>query len=137
MRRFALMLLLGTLPFGIPSCGGGDDGGGDDADPPERGAVVMSLDRDKRELTIENTTGKRLEYGVAYRLERRTANGWRWLNRDSAFILILKVLEPGAREREKISMLAGLEPGHYRIVKAFTDPETRREIRATVEFDVP
>ena len=134
MHRLALVMLLGTLPFGVPSCGG-DDGGDGGADPPERRGVILSLDRDTRELTIENTTGKRLEYGVAYKLERRTATGWRWINRDSAFILILKVLEPGGREREKITLPQ--ESGRYRIVKSFTDPETRREIPATVEFAVP
>ena len=64
---------------------------------------MLELDRetaqpgDTLELTIENLTSTRWEYGAAYRLEHRTDDGWRWVNRDEAFILLLKVLEPRAQ----------------------------------------
>lgn len=108
----------------------------------ERRGVVLELDRDSAkpgetlELTVENHTRTRLEYGVAYRLERRTADGWRWVNRNSAFILILKVAEPGASERETIQLPEHLEPGRYRIVKTFEAPATGRDLRASVQFTV-
>jgi hypothetical protein len=109
--------------------------------PKEDGGVELSLDGeqaapgDTLELTIENDTPNRLEYGVAYRLERRTENGWRWVNRDAAFILILKTIEPGARDREEIQ-LPDLKPGRYRIVKEFDDPATDKTLRSSVEFSV-
>ena len=47
-------------------------------------------------LTVENDTQyPPLEYGLAYRLERRTVDGWVWINEDAAFALILRVVEPG------------------------------------------
>ncbi len=131
MNALGVLLVAVVLTFPL-SCN--DDEGGDAA-PPERQGVTLSLNRDTRELTIENVTGKRLEYGVAYKLERRTPEGWRWVNRDSAFILILKVIEPGGRERETINLTG--ESGHYRISKSFTDPATGEEIPATVEFNLP
>jgi hypothetical protein len=132
MKALGVLLVAAVVTFPL-SCDDDDEGG--DAAPPERQGVTLSLNRDTRELTIENATGKRLEYGVAYKLERRTPEGWRWVNRDSAFILILKVIEPGGREREMINLPG--ESGHYRISKSFTDPATDEEIPATVEFDVP
>jgi hypothetical protein len=111
-------------------------------EPPsaERRGVVLSLDRDSPhpgetvQLTVENRTRERLEYGLAYRLERRTGLGWRWINRDAAFALILLVVEPGKREREEIRLDEDLRPGRYRIVKSFRAPD--REIEASVEFTV-
>ena len=91
---------------------------------------------DTLKLTIENRGNAWLEFGVAYRLERRTGSRWRWVNRDSAFILILKVLEPGRRETEEIGLPGDLKPGRYRIVKSFSAPAANRTIRATVEFTV-
>jgi hypothetical protein len=102
---------------------------------------VLELDRDSAapgetlELTVENLTPTRLEYGVAYRLERRTADGWRWVNRDAAFILILKVVEPGGRETEEIMLPRDLRAGRYRIKKSFSEP-AGREFEATIGFEV-
>jgi hypothetical protein len=104
--------------------------------------VVLSLDRDNPhagdtiQLTVENRTDTRLEYGVVYRLEHFVDGEWRWVNRDAAFILLLKVAEPGAREREKIRLSDDLEPGRYRIVKEFTARPGGREVRASVEFTI-
>ena len=130
-------MLAATVAFFPPSCDGDKKG----ESPPERSGVVLELDRtsaapgDTLELTVHNLTRTRLEYGVAYRLELRTGDDWRWVNRDAAFILILKVAEPGAREREQIQ-LGDLEPGRYRIVKSFTAPATGREIRGEVELEI-
>ena len=145
MRRLTLCLLAGALALVPASCG--DDGGGGDSDsepptPPERRGVVLLLERDSPRpgetltLTVENRTRWRLEYGVAYRLESRTGDRWRWINRDSAFVLILKIVEPGKREREEIGLPRDLKPGRYRIVKSFAAPAANREIRGTVEFRV-
>lgn len=136
-----------------PSCNGDDDA--TETTPPptptqpapeppsaQRRGVVLSLDRDSAspgetlQLTIENRTRMRFEFGVAYRLEHRTGDRWRWINRDSAFILILKFIEPGGREREEIRLPPDLEPGRYRIVKSFSAPAANRKVRATVEFAV-
>ena len=102
--------------------------------------VVLRLDRDVANagdtlrLTVVNNTPARLEYGLMYRLEHFVEGDWRWINRDSAFALILKLAEPGAREREEIHLPNDLEPGRYRIVKEFT--AANRELRASVEFEV-
>ena len=130
----------------LASCGGGDDTEpttpGSKPPSSETRGIVLRLDRPTTQpgetltLTVENRTRTRLEYGLAYRLEQRTEDGWRWINRDSAFILILKGVEAGRREREEIRLPNRLEPGRYRIVKLFTAPATGRELRALVEFSV-
>ena len=150
-RVAAVLVTLAVLPAGCD----GDDDPMDTSPPPappthpepkppprEHRGVTLQLDRDQvtpgetLELTIENGTRTRLEYGVAYRLERRTADGWRWVNRDAAFILILKMIEPGARDREEIQLPDDLKPGRYRIVKEFEDPADHRTLRASVQFTV-
>jgi len=120
-----------TLALFLPPCDRGGDHG-----------VALSLDRgvaspgQTLELTIENRTRWRLEYGVSYKLERREDGRWRWVNRDQAFILLLKFIEPGEREREEIRLARDLRPGDYRVVKFFTAPAPDRELRAGVEFRV-
>jgi hypothetical protein len=148
-------VLVATLAIVAPSCDGGDDDAIETTPPPptptqpapepprpQRRAVVLSLDRESAspgqtlQLTIENRTRTRFEFGVAYRLERREGSRWQWVNRDAAFILILKFIEPGAREREEIRLPDHLEPGRYRIVKSFSMPERERELTRSVEFRV-
>ena len=141
-----LGVLLVVVAITATSCGG------DDAERPppttttkseQRSGVVLLLDRDTArpgqtlELTVDNRTPARLEYGLAYRLERRAGDGWRWINRDAAFALILKIVGPGGREREEIRLPDDLRRGRYRIVKSFTVATSRRELRADVEFFVP
>ena len=138
-----------------PSCGDDDDGTepapttattttpAPDPPRPDRRGVALLLDRDTAQpgdtlrLTVENRTRTRLEYGLVYRLEHWTGERWRWINRDAAFALILKIAEPGAREHEDIGLPNDLEPGRYRIVKSFTAPATERRLTASVEFRVP
>lgn len=149
-HRLPLALLVAALA--LSACGGDD--GGDSQPPPttttpapeqpqsQRGGVELSLDRDTPhpgeavQLTVENTTRTRLEYGLVFRLERRVDGEWRWINRDAAFALILKVVEPGKREREDIRLDDDLRPGRYRIVKSFMAPATGRELEASIEFIV-
>jgi hypothetical protein len=151
LRRITAVVV--TLAVLIPGCDGDDEPAEtnpppsppthpEPKPPPKQGhGVTLQLDRERAapgetlELTIENDTPNRLEYGVAYRLERRTENGWRWVNRDAAFVLILKVIEPGSRDREEIQ-LDVQEPGRYRIVKEFEDPVEHRTLRASVQFTV-
>jgi hypothetical protein len=152
--RWSVPPLIVTLAVFSPGCDGDDDPVDTSPSPAppthpepkppptEHRGVTLQLDRERAapgdtlELTIENGTPNRLEYGVAYRLERRTPDGWRWVNRDAAFILILKMIEPGARDREEIQLAGDLKPGRYRIVKAFDDPATHKTLRGTVEFAV-
>ena len=143
VRRAAHIALVAAALIALGSCG--DDEGTappprttppeTSPEPPAAGDgrwsnrtrdVVLTLERKRgepgsvMELTIENRGDERLEFGVAYRLERRTEDGWRWLNRDAAFILILKVVPPGEREVEEITLPEDLSPGRYRIVKTFS-----------------
>lgn len=142
MRRFALVATLV-----LASCGGGDasDPTTPAPEPPRsesRSGVVLSLDLesphpgDTLTLTVKNNTGTRLEYGLVYRLEHFVEGDWRWINRDAAFALILKIVDAGKREREDIQLPDHIEPGRYRIVKSFTAPETDRKLDAAVEFTV-
>ena len=139
MRRLALVATLL-----LASCGGDDaaEPPAPKAPVPEGRAVVLRLDRDSPHpgetltLTVENNTRWRLEYGLVYRLERRIDGGWRWINPDAAFALILKIVEPGKHEREQIYLERNAEPGRYRIVKSFTAPAVDRRFRASVEFIV-
>ncbi len=141
MWRFAL---IATLV--LASCGGGDssDPTTPAPEPPrsESRGVVLSLDLesphpgDTLTLTVENNTRTRLEYGLVYRLEHFVEGDWRWINRDAAFALILKIVDAGKREREDIRLPTDLEPGRYRIVKSFTAPETGRKLDASVGFNV-
>ena len=104
--------------------------------------VVLSLDRESPHagetltLTVENRTRWRLEYGVPYKLERRESDRWRWVNRDSAFILPLRFVGPGKREHEEIRLPEQVDPGRYRIVKSFRAPAVDRELEAAAEFSV-
>ena len=150
MIALRLAALVATLALFAAGCGGDDDTVDTTSPTPttpttpsrEHQDIVLELDRetaqpgDVLELTIDNRTPTRWEYGAAYRLERRTDDGWRWVNRDQAFILLLKVLEPRAREREEIGLPDDLEPGRYRIVKSFTDPAAGEETRAKATFTV-
>ena len=139
MRRFALVATIA-----LASCGSDDaaEPPAPKAPTPEGPGVVLTLDRDSPHpgetltLTVENNTRWRLEYGLVYRLERRVDGGWRWINRDAAFALILKIVEPGKREREQIQLDGNQQPGRYRIVKSFTAPAVDRRFRASVEFIV-
>ena len=151
-RNAAALLLVAALA--LVSCDGDDDVEPSPpavpttttpaAEPPssERGGVVLSLDRDSAHagetltLTVQNRTRWRLEYGLAYRLEHFVGGGWRWINRDAAFALILLVVERGEREREKIRLPDDLDPGRYRIVKSFRAPVADRELETSVEFTV-
>jgi hypothetical protein len=110
--------------------------------PPERQGVSISLEPDTPHpgdtvrLTVENYTRTRLEYGLAYRLERRVDRRWVWINRNAAFALILKIVEAGTRERENIRLPNDLRPGRHRIMKTFNAPATGRELDAYFEFAV-
>ena len=109
--------------------------------PPRQSGVALSLERETAErgdilrLTVENRGAAPLEYGVAYRLERWEGR-WRWINRDDAFILIAKGVQPGARAHEPIRLPADLEPGRYRIVKSFTARGSGAQLDAAVQFEV-
>ena len=142
-HRLSLVLLLASLAL----AGCGDDNGDTTTPTPEPPAaqprgVELVLDRetampgDTLQLTVVNHTRGRLEYGLAYRLERFADGSWRWVNRDAVFAAILKVAEPGRREREEIRLPDDLSSGRYRIVKSFRAPATERTLDASVEFRV-
>jgi soluble lytic murein transglycosylase-like protein len=104
--------------------------------------VAMKLDHkeveagDTLQLTIENTGDRRLEYGVSYMLERRTDHGWRWINLDQAFVLVLQMLEAGETEHQEIDLPGDLQPDRYRIRKSFTGRPGEQKFRRAVEFRV-
>jgi hypothetical protein len=104
--------------------------------------VTMQLDEkdahagDTLQLTIENTGDRRLEYGVAYRLERRIDRGWRWINLDQAFILSLQFIEAGETEHQELELPGDLEPDRYRIFKSFTARPGGQVLKRKAEFRV-
>ena len=109
---------------------------------PHAADAAVKLDRkdaapgDTLQLTIENTGDRRLEYGVSYMLERRTDHGWRWINLDQAFVLVLQVLEAGETEHQEIDLPRDLKPDTYRIRKAFTGRPGEQKLRRAAEFRV-
>ena len=75
-------------------------------------------------LFLINIGGGRLGYGPGFKLERKTDDGWRWVNRRQAFELPLIYLPPGATSKpEPIEVYLGrpqpveLKPGTYRVTK--------------------
>jgi hypothetical protein len=69
-------------------------------------------------LVVRDRRARRLEGGLAYRLER-WEGGWRWLNRDMAFALILVAVEPGRPYTQRIELPGDAEAGLYRVTKNF------------------
>lgn len=133
----------------LAGCGDGGDGGNDGDRPgggpppsPAPKEITMTLDRRvakpgaRLRLTVHNRGDARVEYGLAYRLERWDGADWEWLNRDAAFALILKVAEPGAREDERIELPGDARRGRYRIVKEFTVQPAGRRFEAEVRLAV-
>jgi hypothetical protein len=75
-------------------------------------------------LTLTNTGKVNLVYGVPFKLERKTDSGWKWVNREQAFILPLLLLRPGETGDPQPVEVYGSEPtpvelppGLYRVTK--------------------
>ena len=73
---------------------------------------------------LVNSSDRELGYGPGFKLERKTAAGWRWVNRKQAFNLPLFFLRPHGRGKpEPIAVYIGkprprsLAPGLYRVTK--------------------
>lgn len=142
-RRLSLVLLLASLA--LAACDSDDIGDttpGPAPPPAQPRGVELDLDQetatpgDKLQVTVVNHTHDRLEYGLAYRLERFVDGSWRWVNRDAVFAAILKGVEARKREREEIRLPRDLKGGLYRIVKSFRAPATERRLDASVQFRV-
>ena len=88
--------------------------------------------------TLVNTGDAALVSGYGYTLERRTSEGWRWINRHQGVILVLLFLEPGESTRPEpvgiyrpaprrpgcrgpgcVCIRVPLRPGLYRVTKGF------------------
>jgi hypothetical protein len=69
-------------------------------------------------------------------LERRTGHGWRWINLDQAFILLLQSIEAGETKHQEIDLPGDLEPDRYRIRKKFTGRPGGQELRRAAYFRV-
>jgi hypothetical protein len=97
-------------------------------------------------LTLTNTGRVNLVYGVPFELERQTASGWKWVNREQAFILPLLLLRPGeTSDPQPIAVYVSeptpveLAPGLYRVTKdaGLQDSyPSGRELRVSVTFRV-
>jgi hypothetical protein len=87
---------------------------------------------------LVNTGDRALVSGYGYTLERRTSEGWRWINRHHGVILVLLFLEPGESTRPEpigiyrpaprrqrcdgsgcVCLRVPLRPGLYRVTKGF------------------
>jgi hypothetical protein len=79
---------------------------------------------DTARLVLENLGEPRVGYAPAFKLEKKTHSGWRWINRRQAFTLPLFYLEPGERsDPQPIAVYFDkqeplkLRPGLYRVTK--------------------
>ena len=87
---------------------------------------------------LVNTGEVGLTYGTSYKLERRTTDGWRWINRRQGWRAPLLALMPGETTRpeaigivrpnaefqrcprsEPCCIRVVLRPGRYRVTKSF------------------
>ncbi len=73
---------------------------------------------------LRNIGKSTVGYGPGFKLERKTRDGWRWINKRQAFPLPLFYLKPGhSSEPEPISVYLDkpqplvLQPGLYRVTK--------------------
>jgi hypothetical protein len=56
-------------------------------------------------VVLVNTGDRSVSYGYGYKLERKTREGWRWINRRQASPLVILVLKPGkSAEPERIGI---------------------------------
>ncbi len=75
-------------------------------------------------LVLANTGNTTLGYSFPFKLEKKTASGWRWINRRQGFPIPLIYLQPGQRsDPERIAVYlkkptpVRLRPGLYRVSK--------------------
>jgi hypothetical protein len=112
---------------------------------------------DTPRFVLANTGAVSLSYGTPYKLERRTSDGWRWINRRQAWTLPLLSLAPGETSRpgpiavyrvnpkarcphssEPCCLRVPLRPGLYRVTKGFSSGARQLIARATFRvFDKP
>jgi hypothetical protein len=100
--------------------------------------------------TLVNTGGVALVSGYGYKLERRSGDRWRWINRHQGVILVLLFLEPGESARPEpigiyrpaprrstcprsgcVCIPMPLRPGLYRVTKGFRVARKLLSARAT------
>jgi hypothetical protein len=123
VRRVALAAAV--LAAAVAGCGGGH-GAGLQPPPGAHNPAGISATISPRvtrpghdvELVIRNRTSELLEGGLAYGLDRWEL-GWRRVNADMAFILIVQVVNPRRDYRQRIDVPADAEAGIYRVVKEF------------------
>src|SRR5687768_5656519 len=97
-------------------------------------------------MTLMNVGETEFSYGLPFRLEIRTSDGWHWVNRHQAFNLPLLHLGPGERaDSEKIGMYVDtpdplpFAPGTYRVTRTVdidAFDETAPSLRVAARFEV-
>lgn len=84
--------------------------------PERNGGAPQTLD-----LTIKNNTGKVIQFGANYNIERRVGNNWQTVDLGNfAVIAIMYMLTPGDSADYKINLFTEnvkYPEGEYRIVK--------------------
>ena len=137
------ILVAGALLVSLAGCGAPGAGESPGRDAPARcaGTATASVSGELRRVRMQVTpcrvvSGKAprlvltnlgeapVGYGPGFRLERKTSEGWRWINRRQAFPLPLIYLGPGERsEPETVAVYydepdpVALAPGLYRVTK--------------------
>jgi hypothetical protein len=95
-------------------------------------------------LVLINDGETSIAYAPPFVLERKTAQGWRWINKRQGFNMPLYGLGPGHRSRPELVALylrtptpIRLEPGTYRVTKSVGLGLGRpRQVRLRVNFRV-
>lgn len=91
---------------------------------------------DQLPFTLANHGPTSILYGVDYRLQRVTPDGWRNCNVEQAWVMIGLSLDPGGRADLTAVLPAKAPAGRYRVSKDVSGGGTRINRTLAFEFDV-
>ena len=139
LRPFAVSVLAGLA---LGACGEETPSGTGPGPPrpPERAQLRLTprvvQPGGALRATLVAAPGTPVEGGIAYRLEARRAGGWRWLNRDDAFIQIAIGATHERPYSQVIRVPRDVRSGRHRIVKELRVAGTGERVDVAAEFEV-